>query len=483
MENETTPTTTRRRWIAAGTLLVVTALVGVAARIGGSTQVFVPGPGETPRFAAPSSGPVTFEGRLDRTAVLLGGDGLVRAELVIGAAPDRTVRSARVPTDLVVVLDRSGSMGGDKIADARGAVRELIAQLGPDDRFALVTYSDEAALVLPLASGGDGVRDQWLRTIDGIQADGSTNMSSALDLALDTIERARTSGRVQRAVLISDGLANRGDASPDGLVGRARRAARGEYILSSVGVGADFNEDLMTALADAGSGNYHYLQGTEDLAAVFGREFDAARRTVASGLAVRIEPGPGVSVVDAAGYPLERTAGATTFRPGALFAGQQRRVWVTFAVPHDAVATHGLGRFTLAYDDGRERTTLALPEEPRIACVRGEDDFFAGVDIPAWTRSVVEEGYGKLQAEVAREVKSGRRDEAVGLINKYRVETSALNDRLKSAPVASQLQALDKLEAEVGAAFSGPGAPARQNELGKTMGAEARDQRRVGAKN
>ena len=95
---------------------------------------------------------------------------------------------------------------------------------------------------------------------------------------------------------------------------------------------------------------------------------------------------------------------------------------------------------------------------------------------------MVSEAYGKLQEEVAREVKAGRRDEAVGLIRKYRAANAPMNDRLKSAPVAKQLESLDKLEADVGAAFTGPNAPAQQNVFSKRSSAEARDQRRAGAK-
>lgn len=471
-------TTQRIRIVAAGTLALVTAVVGAA--VGGRTTSL--GRGGPAHFSAGGAGPVAFTGHLDRTAVLRGGDGLVRMELVIGA-PDASPRGrARVPTDLVVVLDRSGSMGGQKIEHARAAVAELIGQLGPQDRLALVTYADGAVLTIPLAPADPALREGWLATVREIAPGGGTNMSSGLDLALAAIERARTPARVPRVVLVSDGLANQGDATPEGLVRRAAAAARGGYALTTVGVGADFNEYLMTALADAGTGNYHYLRGSEDLAGVFARELDAARTEVASGLAVRIEPGAGVQVLDAAGYPLERTGDAVVFRPGALFAGQERRVWVTLAVPHDTVATHDLGRFALSYDDGRERVTLALAETPRVACVAGEDEFYAGVDVPAWSRGIVVDAYNKVQEEVSREVKAGRREAAVDALRRFRDGTAAMNARLGSAPVATQLEALGPLEADVRAAFEGADQAAKQNELSKAKSAEALERRRAGSK-
>src|SRR5262249_49568588 len=184
-------------------------------------------------------------------------------------------------------------------------------------------------------------------------------------------------------VLISDGLANQGDATPEGLTRRAHRAAQGEYMLSTVGVGTDFNEYLMTALADAGTGNYYYLHNAEDLANVFAREFDAARTTVASALAVQIVPARGVRIVDAAGYPLESAGDAIVFRPGSLFAGQERRIWVSLAVPHDVVGEYELGRFSIAYGEGEQRTTLSFSGPPRVACVASEDQFYSSVDVPA----------------------------------------------------------------------------------------------------
>lgn len=469
------------RWIAIGMLAVATALAATVARGKGS----LPGAGGGDagrRFAATPARPVSFHGTLDRMAVLVGDAPLVRMELVIGAEAGEAAFAARVPTDLVVILDRSGSMAGEKLEHARAAIRELVSRLGPEDRFALVTYSNGAALTIAPAPAADGASGAWLETVAGITADGGTNLASGLDLGLDTVESIRAAGRASRAILISDGLANQGDASPDGLTRRAGRAARGEYTLATVGVGADFNEYLMTALADAGTGNYYYLRSAENLASVFAAEFDSARATVASGLEVRIEPGAGVAVLDAAGYPLEQSSGAVVFRPGSLFAGQERRIWVTLSVPNQAGGDHALGAFSLAYTRGGERTTLRFDETPRVASVEREDDFYAGVDAAAWARSVVVDGYNKMQDEVAREVKAGRRDAAIEKVRQFRAETEELNARLRSDDVQQKLDSLGKLEADVAGAFHGENQAARQNELSKAQSAAALDERRAGAK-
>jgi hypothetical protein len=201
---------------------------------------------------------------------------------------------------------------------------------------------------------------------------------------------------------------------------------------------------------------------------------------------VQIEPADGVRVVDAAGYPLEQAPaaapGSVLVRPGSLFAGQERRIWVTLAVPSQAVGDVELGRFALSYGHGAQRTTLAFAEMPRVACVQGEDDFYAGVDALSWTRSVLVDSYNAMQQQVAREVKAGRHDEALKAIQQFRDETQAMNQRIQSKPVEEQLHATDKLETEVAAAFGGANQPAKQNEFSKSRGAQARDLRRAGSK-
>jgi Ca-activated chloride channel family protein len=247
-------------------------------------------------------------------------------------------------------------------------------------------------------------------------------------------------------------------------------------------VGADFNEYLMTALADAGTGNYYYLKSAANLAGVFARELSAARTTVASALEVRVEPGDGVTVLEAAGYPLEPTDGGVIFRPGSLSGGQERRVWVTLSVPNASAGEHALGRFSVAWVSDGKRSVVTLDETPRVASVAKEEEFYAAVDVPAWTRSVVVEGYNQMQEEVARKVKEGDRAAAFQAISRFRDEAGAMNAQIGAAPVARRLDSLGKLEADVAGAFEGDDQAARQNELSKARSADALDQRRSGAK-
>jgi Ca-activated chloride channel family protein len=420
------------------------------------------------RFHAPGGGAVDFSGRLDKTAVLAGGDGLVRMELAIRGDASAAGAVVRMPSDLVVVLDRSGSMAGEKIAHARAAVRELISELGAEDRFALVSYSVGAQTMIPLSAATDSAREAWRAVVDAVSIGGGTNLSSGLDLGLGIVDGSRVGGRIPRVILISDGLANQGDTSLSGLRARARRAAVGEYTLTTVGVGDDFDEQLLATLADAGTGNYYYIENTIDLAEIFSDEFHSARESVARGLAVVIHPAAGVEVVDAAGYPLERASdGETVFRPGALFAGQDRRIWVTLRAPWNSQGVHELARFGLDYTEGDHRKSLRFSEAPRIAVVADEGAFYASVDEENWTRSVVVDQYNDLRRRVAAELKAGDAAAARERIGTFRDKTERMNAQIGSPGVAAQLEELEGLEAEVDDQLTGTRvmAPARLKQL------------------
>ena len=345
MKNETQTSNRRGRLILTAGLLVATITIGLIMKLQAADGTPVTG------WSHARSGPVTLKARADRTAVLQGDDGNVRLELILEAA-EVEGRRVSVPTDLLVVLDCSGSMQGEKLEQGRAAIRELIRQLGAKDRFALVTYSYEAELTIALERASEVAKANWESRLYDIYADGGTNMSHGLDVAYETLSSSRDELRAAKIILISDGLANHGDASEQGLIQRAARFTQQEQVLSAVGVGLDFNEFLMSKLADAGTGNYYYVEQTTGLAKVFANEFTASRNTVASALSVTLAPGPGVQVVDVAGYPLERKDGQVTFRPGTLFSGQERRVWVTYQVPTSGIAEFELGAITADYRSG-----------------------------------------------------------------------------------------------------------------------------------
>ncbi|MBW2593470.1 MAG: hypothetical protein JRE58_10830, partial [Deltaproteobacteria bacterium] len=110
-------------------------------------------------------------------------------------------------------------------------------------------------------------------------------------------------------------------------------AVEKEFTISTAGVGADFNEQLMTAIADQGTGSYYYLENPDAFAAVFHQEFNNARVVAATAVKVRVPLPAGVVLVNASGHPVKTENGYALFYPGNLRSGQTRRLYLSFKMP------------------------------------------------------------------------------------------------------------------------------------------------------
>jgi Ca-activated chloride channel family protein len=436
-------------------------------------------PGTTPPRVSGGDAIVGLEAHLDRSSVLRGSDGLVRVELALRGGAG--ANAPRVPTDLVVVLDRSGSMEGQPIATALAAVRELIAGLADGDRFALVSYASDVTLDIALEAASPQARERWSQLVASIVASGGTHLASGLDLGHAVLAETERSGRSPRLIVLSDGLANQGDYSLEGLRARAGRARTGEYVLSAVGIGDGFDETVMSALADAGTGNFYYLPDVARLSGVFADEFAAARETVARAVAVRIAPAAGVRVAGAGGYPLEPEGGAVRFHPGDLFAGQERRVWLTLHAPTESVGDVSLGEVQVEYATPEgERGRAALAALPQLTCVASDADYYASFDADRYQRANLRDSVGELKKSVARKIAAGRQAEAVAELDAYRARSETEQLRALGYVGGDEARAVEELRDAVSAPAAA--APAARNQLGKQLFESGRDDQRAGAK-
>ena len=280
-------------------------------------------PAHPPADPLPAGGSgITLSGHLVQTHVLKGSPGRVGLELTLAAAGPAAASADDRGIDFVVVLDRSGSMEGAKLEYARQSLQHLLASLNARDRFALFSYADAVQKQCDLLPVTAANRSLMHAAVAGIRSGGATNLGEGLRAGIELITAASRPGHPGRVILISDGLANRGITDPAALAGMAATAAGREFAVSAVGVGSDFNEVLMTRIADRGAGSYYYLDNPSAFAEVFRREAVSAKTAAATGISVSIPLPPGVRLVDAAGYPVSLSDGRAVFYPGSLQGGQ-----------------------------------------------------------------------------------------------------------------------------------------------------------------
>jgi Ca-activated chloride channel family protein len=304
--------------------------------------------------------PLSLSVALDRRVLRRDTQSLVHlvAEL---AAPARA-GAERPPLRLVLALDTSGSMQGEKLRHVVASVDFLAQQLAPGDRLGLVTFSQDARTLMPLSPVDAALLPAVRRVLSRLTAQGGTNVEAGLRLSAELLcsRAARFAAGLlglepkesrQAVVLLSDGQPNAGAQSANAL-GALARELRHTMTVSTLGYGADHAEGVLCAIAEDGAGTYAFVPSPELCRVELARAVGAQTQVVAEGVTLSLEPWRGVTV--------ERVIGGDVTQ-AALLAGERRVV--TYALRVEPCAELGpktLARLSL---NGQEQLVTAHVEE------------------------------------------------------------------------------------------------------------------------
>jgi Ca-activated chloride channel homolog len=244
---------------------------------------------------------------------------VVKIDLAAAAAKEK---HRRAPLNLAVVLDRSGSMGGAKIEKARQAAMEVVDRLAPDDLFSLITYSDRAEVIVPAQKVED--KDRMKALISRIHANGSTALYAGVQTGATEVDRHLCAQNINRVILLSDGLANVGPSSTHDLQNLGRQLSERGIAVTTIGVGDDYNEDLMAGLAQASDANYYYVKDSEKLPQIFARELGELQTVAAREIEIEIICPDGVKPLRLLGRSEKFSDQRAKVRLSALTAEQER---------------------------------------------------------------------------------------------------------------------------------------------------------------
>jgi Ca-activated chloride channel homolog len=355
----------------------------------------------------------------------------------------------RPPMDLALVVDRSGSMGGDKIAAAKQAALETLRALDADDLITFISYDDDVAVHAsrqPVKSSA-GVKRAMLALTPG----GGTALGPALEEGLKILGGARRSPEMlAHVLLLSDGLANSGESSPEVLAGWTSAAFAGGVAVSTLGVGLDYNEDLMTKIADAGGGRYHFIEDSDQVSAVVAEEFAGLVSTVARGVTLAVAPGPGIEVRTIEGYPNARDGGEVLAKVGSLSANGKREILVRLDHGAPQGKSMVLGTFTLRFNDaladGAEREIVL---EPSVGVTANAAEIEASEDYAVTVRAFELEVAATLQsASVA--VERGSFDDARAQLRSKRDDLATEAAQRPDVPLDGMIGELEEALNKVG---------------------------------
>ena len=237
--------------------------------------------GTTTRGAA-----VQLEAEMNQSKLLVGGERT--AYLKVCLTGDRVLPSVMRPrVNVSIVIDKSGSMGGNKIEKAKEAAIFAINRLSRDDILSVIVYDSEPHVLIPATKLSN--KQALIEQIRCLQAGGSTALYGGVQTGAAEMRKFIEENRVHRMILLSDGLANVGPRSPEELGRLGGQLIEEGISVTTIGIGLGYNEDLMSKLAFASDGHHYFAEDACELADLFDKEFDCAMSVVAQDVLVKIQ--------------------------------------------------------------------------------------------------------------------------------------------------------------------------------------------------
>lgn len=265
------------------------------------------------------------------------------------------IEDLRSPVNLAIVIDRSGSMSGEKLRYAKEAAKFVVNMLEDRDFISIVMYDEEVDVVVKSTQVSN--KREILKKIDAIYEDGATNLCGGMMEGYHQIAQNKNERYVNKVLLLSDGLVNEGITDAATIEGIASKEDQENGIsISTFGIGLDFNEQLMTALAERGNGNYYFIADAEKIPSIFDRELSGLLKVVAQNAHITLDLPEGIHVSKAFGghYVLDGNQVKINFRD--IYSDETKAILLKFRIEDGYQQVMAL-QAQLHYDDAVLKTT------------------------------------------------------------------------------------------------------------------------------
>jgi len=264
---------------------------------------------------------VTKEGPVER---------VVEIEIQAPVAKDADQRQ---PLNLALVLDRSGSMHGDRLEFAKLAALHVTDLLEDDDHLAVIIYDDEVMALSESVPMTPPNRRRIKEMLHNVQSGGSTNLSGGWLAGCQMVARQAQENTINRVLLLSDGQANVGITDPEELAVHARELASRGIATSTFGVGLGFNEQLMETMSNQGQGNFYFIESPTEIPVIFASEFKELSAITAKEVELRLELPTGASCKVYGGYHTRKKGKMLVIPVGSMYSGKSQMVYLKVTMP------------------------------------------------------------------------------------------------------------------------------------------------------
>lgn len=317
---------------------------------------------------------------LDRPKVLKGDEGAIYVLITLEALQAaRTQADARPALNLGLVLDRSGSMADEgKMDYLKRAAGMAVDQLGNRDYLSVVEYDDAINVLWPSARVDSSLVIK--RLIDGLEPRGMTNLTGGMMRGVDEVaerlaELAESAGGqegIHRVLLLSDGLANEGVTNPAEIADLVRKARRNGVRITALGLGEDYDEDLMQAIAENGGGHYYYIEHPDQMSRIFQEELNTLFETVARDVVLTVTRSSKTDRVEIISFNEMLAERRQSVDLADFYGGEERVVVLRFQPDEGAFDRTGqidLGSIELTYFDMESNRKRSVDFEVEVDVV------------------------------------------------------------------------------------------------------------------
>ena len=422
-------------------LLLALGLLGLTACKKEAIEIKPPDP--VVAVAPPEDpGVVTMASALPQRLVAADKASEVRVRLRIDAS--KLAHSKRPPINVVLVMDSSGSMEGKAIEDARAAAVALVDGLADGDQLAIVSFDSLAHVLVPSTRIDANAQSKIREQIATMTARGTTDLAAGFTAGLAEASRGYLHEGVNRLVLLSDGVPN--DDSP--MTALAQRAASMRVSVTALGLGLEYNETLLTSLAQTTGGKFHFIEDSTQVATVFREEVLRLERVVAQNVRLTLLAGPGVTVEGVLGHATAPAGDRRTMslQLGDLGEGTHRDLIVRLRVgPHRDGASLELMDAVLDFQDAvvgagalERRLYVAARTSADAAKIAGSRD-------PELERQIARALADSATVDAIALARSGQLAAAVTVIDHVEPETRSAAKLLGDGELKLQADGLVKL--------------------------------------